>query len=164
MSERESSDRERETVGREVYIGSSFSLKDRVQHVYETLTEAGHVVPDVWWDESREQADLKVLDLPDEEWYEHPKVMKRALRHWETIEQCDVFVLVAPEEGTKKFNGANLELGYAFGTGSICYSVGRLERSAMYIGPDEVPVRQVESAEELLEALESVRTWGASLD
>lgn len=127
-----------------VYVGSSFSLKDRVQRVYETLTEAGHNVPDVWWDESREQADLKVIDVPDEEWYEHPTVQQRANRHWRWIDECDVFVIVAPENRTKKFNGANIELGFAIASGSDCYSVGRLERSAMY-----EPVTQLDSAEDL---------------
>lgn len=144
-------------VAHEVYIGSSFSLKDRVQHVYETLTEAGHKVPDVWWDESREQADLKVLDLPDEEWYKNPTVQQRAERHWKWIAECDVFVIVCPPNGeTKKFNGANLELGFAFATGSHCFAVGQLERSAMYIGPDGSPVVQVDTAEELLSAIQSL--------
>lgn len=131
-----------------IYLASSFSLKDRVQHVYNTLTDAGHRVPDIWWDESREQADLKVIDVPDDEWYRHPAVQKRAARHWTYIDATDVFVIVAPPEGTKKFNGANIELGYAIATGSACYSVGRLERSAMY-----EPVRQLDDAAALVDAL-----------
>lgn len=139
-----------------VYIGSSFSLKDRVQKVHDDLIENGHDVPDVWWDESREQANLKDIDVAiEEDWYRKDIVKKRAKRHFDRIEECDVFVIVAPEGGeTKKFNGANIELGYAIATGSECYSVGRLERSAMY-----EPVTQLGSSRELvaeLDRLESV--------
>lgn len=139
-----------DTTKHEVYIGSSFSLKDRVQHVCETLTDAGHVVPDIWWDESREQADLKVIDIPDEEWYQHSTVQRRAERHWKWVDDCDIFVIVCPFEGTKKFNGAAVELGYAIATESRCFSVGKLERSAMY-----EPVTQLNTAEELVEELRS---------
>lgn len=140
---------------RRVYIASSFSLKDRVQRTYEALTDAGHEVPDVWWDESKEQAALKVIDIPDEEWYQHPKVVQRAKRHWETIRGCDTFVLVCPSEGTKKFNGANLELGYSYGHGLDAYALGTLERSAMYIDPREEYVEQVGSIDELLDSMEA---------
>lgn len=132
----------------EVYLASSFNLKERVQHVYDELTDAGHKVPDVWWDESREQANLKTIDVPDEEWYQHPTVVERANRHWEWVNECDIFVVVCPYDGTKKYNGAAVELGYAIASGSDCYSVGRLERSAMY-----EPVTQLDDAQELLDEL-----------
>lgn len=139
-------------LSRTVYLASSFSLKERVERAYQALTDAGHAVPDVWWDESREQADLKVIDLPDEEWYEHPKVQQRAERHWTTIEEADAFVIVCPPFGeTKKFNGAYAEFGYAHANGLDCYSLGTLERSAMY-----EPVTQTDSVEELLEELQQV--------
>ena len=131
-----------------VYIASSFNLKERVQRVYDALTDAGYGVPDVWWDESREQADLKTIDEPDHYWYQLNVVQRRAERHWRNIEEADVFVIVAPEEGTKKFNGANIELGYAIASGCACYSVGRLERSAMY-----EPVVQTDVVDELLREL-----------
>jgi hypothetical protein len=126
-----------------IYIASSFDLKDRVEHVYDRLTDHGHTIPDTWWDD-----DLKVLNEPDEDWYDHPKVVRRAARHWTNIEKCDTFVIVTPSGDTKKFNGANIELGYAIACGLDCYSVGRLERSAMY-----EPVTQTDSVDKLLRYL-----------
>lgn len=120
---------------RTVYLASSFSLSDRVQRVYEALELAGHEVPDVWWNE-----DLKEIDLPDDEWYEHPDVEAIAERHWNSIEQADTYILVCPPNEPKKYNGANVELGYAHAHGLDCYALGALERSAMY-----VPVTRVES-------------------
>jgi nucleoside 2-deoxyribosyltransferase len=137
MSDKCSSDVDR---SRTIYIASSFSLTDRVQRVYEALESAGHEVPDVWWNE-----DLKQIDLPDDKWYQHPDVEAIAERHWNSIEEADAYVLVCPEEEPKKYNGANVELGYAHANGLDCYSVGALERSAMY-----VPVNRVGSIGELL--------------
>lgn len=129
---------------RKIYLASSFSLADRVQRVYEALDEAGHSVPDVWWHE-----DLKEIDLPDDEWYEHPDVRAIADRHWNSIKATDTFVLVCPKDEPKKYNGANVELGYAHRDGCDCYAVGALERSAMYI-----PVTRVDTFDELLSALD----------
>jgi hypothetical protein len=125
------------------YIASSFDLTDRVEKVYQALTDAGYEVPDIWW-----HRDLKGIGLPDEEWYQHPYVVTIANRHWNSIENVDVFVLVAPEEQPKKYNGANIELGYALGNGLDCYAVGELERSAMY-----EPVTRLDSVEELVDEL-----------
>lgn len=136
-----------------VYLASSFSLKDRVQRVRDALVDAGFEIADVWWDESKEQADLKVIDVPDTQWYWTSDVQQRALRHYENIQRADVFVLVCPTSGTKKYNGANVELGYAFAHGLDCYAVGRLERSAMYVGPNGVPVAQCETIGKLLSEL-----------
>lgn len=125
---------------RTVYLASSFSLTDRVQHIYEAITSEGHRVPDVWWNE-----DLKEIDLPDDEWYEHPDVQGIAQRHWGSIQRADTYVLVCPPETPKKYNGANVELGYAHALDLDCYAVGALERSAMYC-----PVTRVDSVDELL--------------
>jgi hypothetical protein len=140
------SDREVVPVAHEaetVYLASSFGLSERVQTVYEALTDAGHRVPDVWWNR-----DLKELDLPDEEWYEHPDVEAIAERHWESIENSGAYVLVCPADQSKKYNGANVEFGYAHAHGLDCYAVGALERSAMY-----VPMTRVDTVAELLAEL-----------
>ena len=55
-------------------------------------------------------------------------------RNFKGIDKADVLILVCPSDKPKKFNGANIELGYAIGKGKIVMSVGLLERSAMYHG------------------------------
>jgi hypothetical protein len=137
----------------DAYIASSFSLKDRIWECHDALQDAGIGVPDVWWDESREQADLKVLDVPDPEWYAQEVVLQRAKRHYDAIEGCDLYVIVAPGDRTKKFNGANIELGYAYAQGCVCVCYGQLERSAMYVGPGGQPVRQCPNIESLVEVI-----------
>jgi nucleoside 2-deoxyribosyltransferase len=127
-------------VPRTIYLASSFSLTDRVQRVYEALEAEEYKVPDVWWNE-----DLKQIDLPDDKWYQHPDVEAIAERHWNSIDNSDTFVLVCPEHESKKYNGANAEFGYAHARGLDCYSIGELERSAMY-----EPITRVDSIEELL--------------
>lgn len=136
-----------------VYLASSFSLKDRVQRVHDTLADEAIEVTDVWWDESREHANLKDIDVPDEEWYDLDPVVQRAGRHFRNIRRADAFAIICPRDGTKKFNGANVELGYAIAENIPCFSVGRLERSAMY-----EPVTQLDSARELADALWSLYT------
>lgn len=133
-----------------VYLASSFKLKGRINRVAEALRAADIEIADVWWDESKEQADLKTIDMPDEEWYADETIIQRADRHFEAIEDSDALVIVCPPFGeTKKFNGANVELGYALALDLPLFSVGRLERSAMYY-----PVTQTDSAAALVEALE----------
>lgn len=128
---------------RSVYIASSFGLADRVQRVCDALVSAGHRVPDRWWNEN-----VKTMDLPDDEWYGHPEVVAMAERHWNSIEECDTYVLVCPPSEAKKFNGANIELGYAHANRLDCYSVGAVERSAMY-----VPLTRLDTVDELVAVL-----------
>lgn len=130
----------------ELYLASSFSLIWEIGLVHDTLTAAGHEVPDVWWNE-----DLKKIRLPEDEWYEDPRVQNISERHWRSIESCDAFVLVCPADEPKKFNGANVELGYAHALGKPLFAVFELERSAMY-----EPVTRVPSAGALVDALEEV--------
>lgn len=128
---------------RTVYVASSFGLKDRIEAVYRELLNAGHRVPDVWWNEN-----VKTMDLPDAEWYDHPEVRAMADRHWKNIEYADTFVLVCPPDEPKKYNGANIEFGYALATGCECYAVGALERSAMY-----QPIHRVDTIAALIDEL-----------
>lgn len=136
-------------MSRTIYIASSFDLYDRVEATCEAVEDAGHSVPDVWW-----HNDLKQLNGDDEDWYTLSDVQQIAVDHYDNIANADTFILVAPKDEPKKFNGANIELGYAFAHDLDCYALGTLERSAMYVSPNRVPVKQISSLHELVEALD----------
>jgi nucleoside 2-deoxyribosyltransferase len=125
------------------YIASSFSLKEKVLKLAKALEEEGHEVIHDWWN-----FDYKTIDLPDNEWYRHPKVTGISLKNFSAIDKADGVILVAPDQECKKFNGANIEVGYALAQGKEVLSVGVLERSAMY-----VPVNQYATIEDLINDL-----------
>lgn len=114
-----------------VYLASSFSLRDRVEKVYQRLTNTGHEIEDIWWRDDRLRGQEN-LDSPWHEFFKQPEVQQMAQRHWDAIERADAYVLVAPEDEKRRFNGANIELGYAYAHGLDCYAVGTLKRSVMY--------------------------------
>lgn len=124
-----------------VYLASSFDLIKKVDALAKVLREKGHTVTVEWW-----RKDFKKLPLADVDWYEDARVTAISKRNFKGIREADIFVLIAPTLARKKFNGANIELGYALALGKPCYSVGRLQRSAMY-----VPVTKCDSIEEVLE-------------
>jgi len=124
-----------------VYLASSFSLIQKVEASAEVLREKGHIVTVEWW-----HKDYKKLPFADVDWYEDPRVIAISERNFRGIREADIFVLIAPTLTSKKFNGANIELGYALALGKPCYSVGCLQRSAMY-----APVTKCDSVEEVLE-------------
>ncbi len=124
-----------------VYLASSFDLIKKVEALAKVIKEKGHTVTVEWW-----HKDYKKLPLADVDWYEDTRVTAISKRNFRGIREADIFVLIAPTLTSKKFNGANIELGYALALGKPCYSVGRLQRSAMY-----VPVIKCESMEEVLE-------------
>ncbi len=129
-----------------VYLASSFALAQEVEKVYKALVASGHQVPDVWWHVDS-KVDTWAVNLQDKEWMTHPIPRAIAQRHWGAIDSCDALVLVSQESGYK-FTGANIEVGYAVGKGIPVLSVGKIERSAMY-----VPVIPAGNVEELLHLL-----------
>jgi nucleoside 2-deoxyribosyltransferase len=127
------------------YLASSFNLIEKVKITAEFLKERGHIITIEWW-----KYDYKKLDLSDKEWYKDNRVTNISSRNFGGIREAEVFILVADSEKSKKFTGANIELGYAIALGKACYSIGLLERSAMY-----VPVEQYNSIEQVLSRVES---------
>lgn len=139
--------------GLHVYVGSSFSLKDRVIDLVEAIEDAGHHVPCQWW-----ERDVKDYDGPDHIWYKQLDTIETAERNFGWIRWSQAFVLVAPEHQTKKFNGANVELGYAHAHNTPVYAYGQLERSGMY-----TPVTRYDSVLSIIRELdqieETIRSW-----
>ena len=125
------------------YLASSFNLKNYVQEVADFLKSKGHTITVEWW-----KFDYKSFQMTDEEWYQNEKVVAISKRNFSGIVNADVFVLVASEVSSKKFNGANIELGYALALGKPCYSIGKIERSAMY-----VPITKCNYIEDVLKEL-----------
>lgn len=112
-----------------VYLASSFDLKSRVISLAEQLKKHGIGVTVEWWNH-----DFKEIDVPDSEWYNSDKIKWVKERNFKGIDDADAFILVCPDNVCKKFNGANIELGYAIGKGKPVFRYGNVERSAMYHG------------------------------
>jgi nucleoside 2-deoxyribosyltransferase len=125
------------------YLASSFKNIIVVQLVANYLRELGHEITTEWWHTDFKQS----IQKPDAEWYIDERVQAIAKRNFDGIKKADAIILIANLEPCK-FNGANIELGYALALGKICYSIGKLERSAMY-----VPVKQFETIEALASSL-----------
>ena len=128
-----------------IYLASSFSLISLVKEVAEKLEKHGFEITRKWW-----TFDFKTIQIPDDEWYGLLEVKKCCVDNFKAIEKADCLILVANPKVPQKFNGANIELGYALALGKPCYSVGKLERSAMY-----VPVIKCRDLNEVLRRLES---------
>jgi len=124
------------------YLASDFELKQRVVLVAEYLKSANHSITREWW-----HYDFKQLELPDKIWYKEHNVVDVSKRNFQAIRECDVFLIVAHHKKARKFNGANIELGYALALGKPCFSLGRLQRSAMY-----VPVVKCSNINEVLQS------------
>jgi len=130
------------------YLASSFALKREVQAVANVLLSQGHSITTCWW-----ERDFKEIQTSDEEWYRLKEVVEVSQRNFDGIREADVFLLVAPfsPSPSRKFNGANIELDYAYALGKPIFSIGNLERSAMY-----VPVHKCETIEEVLKKKKSL--------
>ncbi len=137
-----------------VYLASSFDLVKKVEALASVLRKNGNIVTVEWW-----HKDFKKLPLTDVDWYKDARVTAISERNFRGIREADIFVLIAPTLTSKKFNGANIELGYALALGKPCYSVGHLQRSAMY-----VPVIKCESIEEVLERCAHMQDTKNNLD
>ncbi len=131
-----------------IYLASSFDLKEKVQQVADILEKHGHQITRKWWDKNFKE----IIKIEAPEWFQHPDVVAVAKKNFSAIEAADALILVAPHDRTKKFNGANIELGYALALKKFCFSLGKLEKSAMY-----VPVTQVTTIEELLDHLDKIQ-------
>jgi len=112
-----------------IYLASSFDLAARCAVIEKSLKELGHTVPDVWWN-IRTKNDF--TNNKDDVFYSAPLVQAIAARHWNTIRECDLVILVSGDK-ERTFTGANVEVGYALGLGKTVLSIGHLKRSAMYV-------------------------------
>ena len=131
-----------------IYLASSFSLKQRVEEVSERLKKAGHTITVEWWNKDFKKA---FGLISDDKWYKLDDIILISKKNFKGIDDADVLIIVCPKIESKKYNGANVELGYAIGKYKHVISLGRLERSAMYLG-----VKRIYNIEDLIEYLNSI--------
>ncbi len=113
------------------YLASSFSLIDKVEHVCKILEEEGHEIVVKWWERLALKKKFQVLD--PYEFYAEPECKFAFERDLEGIKESDALIFIAADR-QRSYNGANVEVGIAFGLGKPVYSIGRLTNSAMYWG------------------------------
>ncbi len=130
-----------------IYIASSFTLIPKVEKVAQILEEAGYEIPVKWW--SRLDLKKKFSTLTDEEFYNEPENQFAFNRDFEGVKESEFFLFVA-DDTPRSYNGANVELGIALGDGKLCFSIGNLQKSALY-----TPVIKCKSIPELLARLKS---------
>ena len=112
-----------------LYLASSFDLVKYVIDIHKVLVSHGHQVTVEWWHKDFKKA----IDKPEDAWYQDSQVQQISERNFAGIRDADCLLLVAHPTEPKKFNGANIELGYALALEKPCFALGKLERSAMYM-------------------------------
>lgn len=131
-----------------VYLASSFELKDEVQRISDLLESREIGITRKWWLINYKEA---LGDMPDKVWYRHEKVQWVSKENFKAIDEADAVILICPNDLPHKFTGANIEVGYAVAKKKRVFSVGQMDRSAMY-----VPIEKYESINALLPALENL--------
>ena len=128
-----------------VYIASNFELKDQVERLAKSLKYLGMRITREWW-----LVNTRNIILPEEEWYLNDAVRIQHKLDFVAISHSDIFILLSDEQNAQTFIGANIELGYALAKKKVCFSVGKLQKSAMY-----VPIVKFKNVAELLTKLKS---------
>lgn len=115
-----------------IYLASKFALKDKVEYISQNLINEGHDITCRWWDDDIKSMQLKNNDEKDSAWYKHPEVLKICHRDFTGVNSCDACVLISDESKSLSFNGANVELGYAYARNKKIYILGKVDRNALY--------------------------------
>ena len=113
------------------YIASSFSLIKQVEFYCDALEREGHEVTVKWWKRLSLKKQFQILS-PDA-FYAEPECKYAFERDLQGIKEADALLFVAASE-PRSYNGANVEVGIAFGLGKPVFSLGTLTNSAMYWG------------------------------
>lgn len=117
-----------------IYLASTFKLKDTIEWLYNRLDN--HTIIDKWWNiDSKDELES------DFHWYGKAQTKAIEQRHFQHIKKCDALILVGdifgsndnPDIKPPSFNGANVEVGYALALGIPVFSIGKINRSAMYV-------------------------------
>jgi nucleoside 2-deoxyribosyltransferase len=112
-----------------IYIASSFELKDKVLDLVKKLEAKGHKITCRWWlIDFKKEVQTETL----EDWYSVPLIRVICTRSLRSIDRSDALILVCPDNAPRKFNGANIELGYAIARNIPVISFGQIDQSAMY--------------------------------
>lgn len=112
-----------------IYLASSFSLIDKIEHSQKALEDAGHEIPIKWWTRAHLKKKFSVLD-PDT-FYKELECKFAFERDLQGVKDCDALVFVA-SDSMKPYCGASVEIGMAFALDKPVYSIGVFKNSAMY--------------------------------
>jgi nucleoside 2-deoxyribosyltransferase len=132
-----------------IYLAGSFDLIPEVEAVCDSLERAGHTILVKWWGKDGFDMRDKKMDQTSDSFYKDPVCKQIFERDLAGVLEADVLVIVAGAT-PKKFNGAIAGYGIAVAHGKPCFSIGRLENSAMYY-----PIRQCDSLKELMSMLDA---------
>jgi len=110
-----------------IYLASKFSFKNKVEEIYKILMDYGHHITCVWWHD-----DVKRIGGTDKNWYSLPLIQNIAKRDFKGIDDADILILIAPQYTPVCFNGANVELGYAYAKNKKIIIYGAVDRNALY--------------------------------
>lgn len=113
------------------YLASSFSLIDHVDYICNALETEGHEVTVKWWKRIELKNKFQVLE-PDD-FYDEPECRFAFTRDFKGIAEADALIMIAAKE-PRSYNGANIEIGIAYGLGKPVFSLGNLTNSALYLG------------------------------
>jgi nucleoside 2-deoxyribosyltransferase len=112
-----------------IYLASKSTMEKQVREVSEELKKQGHQMTVEWWDFPKAR---NIVAENDELWFQHKHIQWICDRDLKAVESADILILVANADEETRFDGANVELGYAMALGKPCISVGKITRSAMY--------------------------------
>ena len=82
---------------------------------------------------------------------QHETIRSLSKENFDAVDQVDTRIPICPDDSSHSFTGANVEVGYAMAKNKRIFSVGVLQRSAMY-----VPVEKFKSITDLLPVLEDL--------
>lgn len=140
-----------------IYIASSFEHVDRVKLLAADLEGLGHSITCKWWERVFEipgegptattELKKRYATMAREEFYKLPETAISFKADVEGIRQADILVFLASPD-VRKYNGAAVEFGIAYGLGKPCLLLGRLENSVMFL-----PLERIETELELINRL-----------
>lgn len=131
-----------------VYIASSFRLTPEVEELSTFLESQGFSVTVKWWRDT--SLHDKVDTVTDDEFYSDKKTESIYYRDKDGIWIADALVFLV--DGGKRHNGPNVEVGMADAFGIPIFSLGPLERNALYY-----KVYRCKSRDELVAELQKIR-------
>jgi len=130
-----------------IYLASNFDLSETVEFISKNLESEGHTITVKWWSKDGFDMRDKKMNQNSNAFYEDKICRMIFERDFEGILEADAFVFVA-DFIPRKYNGANVEYGIAIGANKPCFSIGKLENSALYY-----PIIKCESLNDLITKL-----------
>jgi nucleoside 2-deoxyribosyltransferase len=113
-----------------IYLASKFSMSDEVSRICSELEKRGHIITVKWW--KRKDLKLRFESYDDDKFYGSGDNKYAIFRDLNGIDECRVFILIGGVKEPLQFTGGNIELGYAYAKNKMCFSIGKIKKSALY--------------------------------